>query len=145
MAQIKELRDVLKARYATVESKWISLSEEVDDPFKDKEEHDKCRGDYEKASDTLKKHLQAAKNALNRARDAGTAAPESGSGTSQPQQDFTRPTKMDDMLKPKRKLEDKMTYEQSLQWFIEFRRNITLESNKRFLEAQTPSVRRGIS
>ena len=51
---------------------------------------------------------------------------------------------MDDMLKPKRKLEDKMNYEQSLQWFIEFRRHITLESNERFLDAQTPSVRRGI-
>ena len=34
VAHIKELRDVLKARYATVESKWISLLEEVDDPFK---------------------------------------------------------------------------------------------------------------
>ena len=95
VAQINELRDVLKARYATVESKWISLSEEVDDPFKDQEEHDKCRGDYEKASVTLKKHLKAAKNALDRARDAGTAAPESnsnstgGSGTSQPQRWMT--------------------------------------------------------
>ena len=88
VAQINELRDVLKARYATVESKWISLSEEVDDPFKDQEEHDKCRGDYEKASVTLKKHLKAAKKAFDRARDEGTAAQESnpnstsGSGSS---------------------------------------------------------------
>ena len=37
VAHIKKLRDVLEARYATVESKWISLSEEVDDPFKDQE------------------------------------------------------------------------------------------------------------
>ena len=150
VAYIKELRDVLKAKFAKVESTWESLSEPGEDPFKDQEEHDKCRGDYEKASDTLKKHLKAAKNALDRARDAGTAAPESnsnstgGSGTSQPQPVFTQPTKMDDMLKPKRKLEDKMNYEQSLQWFIEFRRHITLESNKQFLDAQTPSVRRGI-
>ena len=62
VAHIKKLRDVLEARYATVESKWISLSEEVEDPFKVQEEHDKCRGDYEKASDTLKKHLKAGKN-----------------------------------------------------------------------------------
>ena len=37
-----------------------------------------------------------------------------------------------------------MNYEQSLQWFIEFRRHMTLESNERFLDAQTPSVRQGI-
>ena len=61
VAYIKELRDVLKAKYAKVESKWESLSEEVEDPFEDQEEHDKCRGDYEKASVTLKKHPKTAK------------------------------------------------------------------------------------
>ena len=76
VAHIKKLRDVLEAKYAKVESKWESLSEEVDDPFKDQEEHDKCKGDYEKASVTLKKHLKAAKNAHDRARDEGTATQE---------------------------------------------------------------------
>ena len=38
VAYIKELRDVLKAKYAKVESKWESLSEEVEDPFEDQEE-----------------------------------------------------------------------------------------------------------
>ena len=46
VAHIKKLRDVLEAKYAKVESKWESLSEEVEDPFEDQEEHDKCRGDY---------------------------------------------------------------------------------------------------
>ena len=100
---------------------------------------------------TIDNHLKAAKNALDKARNEGTASREGTSNgtpsqlvSNQPQQVFTRPTKMDDMLKPKRKLEDKMNYEQSLQWFIEFRRHITLESNERFLDAQTPSVRQGI-
>ena len=47
VAYIKELRDVLKAKYAKVESKWESLSEDVEDPFEDQEEYDKCRGNYE--------------------------------------------------------------------------------------------------
>ena len=90
VAYIKEHRDVLKAKYAQVESQWESFSKRDDDPFKDQEEHDKCQGDYEKASVTLKKHLKIVKNALDRARDEGTAAQESisnstsGSGTSQP-------------------------------------------------------------
>ena len=151
MAQIKELQDVLKAKYAKVESTWESLVEPGEDPFKDEEEYDKCKGDYEKAKVTLDKYLEATENALDRAHKEGTATREGISNntssqlvSNQPQQVFTRPTKMDDMLKPKRKLEDKMNYEQSLQWFIEFRRHMTLESNERFLDAQTPSVRRGI-
>ena len=151
VARIKKLSDVLEVKYANIESTWESLVEPGEDPFKDEKEYDKCRGDYEKASVTLDKHLEAAEDAINRARNEGTATGEgifnntsSQLVSNQPQQVFTRPTKMDDMLKPKRKLEDKMNYEQSLQWFIEFRRHITLESNKRFLDAQTPSVRRGI-
>ena len=35
VAHIKELRDVLKAKYAKVESTWESLSEPGEDPFKD--------------------------------------------------------------------------------------------------------------
>ena len=70
VAYIKKLRDVLEAKFAKIESTGESLSEPGEDPFIDQEEHDKCRGDYEKASDTLKKHLKAAKNALDRARDA---------------------------------------------------------------------------
>ena len=66
VAHIWKLRDVLEAKYAKVESKWESLSEEVEDPFVDQKEHDKCRGDYEETSVTLKKHLKAAKNALDR-------------------------------------------------------------------------------
>ena len=69
VAYIKELRDVLKSKFAQVESQWESLSKRDNDPFKDQEEHDKCKGDYEKASVTLDKHLKAAKEALNRARD----------------------------------------------------------------------------
>ena len=76
VAHIKKLQDVLEAKFAKVESKWESLSERDEDPFKDQEEHDKCKGDYEKASVTLKKHLKAAKNALYRARDEGTATQE---------------------------------------------------------------------
>ena len=35
VAYIKELRDVLKAKFAKVESTWESLSEPGEDPFKD--------------------------------------------------------------------------------------------------------------
>ena len=48
VAHIKKLQDVLEAKFAKVESKWESLSERDEDPFKDQEEHDKCKGDYER-------------------------------------------------------------------------------------------------
>ena len=53
VAYIKELRDVLKIRFATVETTWISSTGPGEDPFKDEEEYDKCKGDYEKAPVTL--------------------------------------------------------------------------------------------
>ena len=108
VAQIKKLRDVLEAKFAKVESKWEALSEADDDPFKDQEEHDKCRGDYEKATVTLEKYLKADKNALDRARDEGTATQEgvstggSGSGA----------TKIDEILKPKELLSSEMNLEE---------------------------------
>ena len=74
VAFIKELRDVLKAKFAKVESTWESLLEPGEDPFKDDEEYDKCKGDYEKASVTLDKYLKAAKNALDRACKEDTAS-----------------------------------------------------------------------
>ena len=69
VAQIKESWDILKAKYAKVESTWESLLEPGEDAFKDNEEYDKCKGDYEKASVTIDKYLKATKNALDRARD----------------------------------------------------------------------------
>ena len=81
VAYIKELRDVLKAKYAQVESQWEDFSKRDDDPFKDQDEHDKCQGDYEKATVTLKNYLKAVKNALDRARDERTAAQESNSNS----------------------------------------------------------------
>ena len=113
VAYIKEHRDVLKAKYAQVESQWESFSKRDDDPFKDQEEHDKCKGDYKKASVTLKKHLKAVNDALDRARDEGTATQEGtsnntgGSGT----------IKIDDILKPKELLSSEMNLEEADQWF----------------------------
>ena len=46
VAQIKEFWDILKAKYAKVESTWESLVEPGEDPFKDEEEYNKCKGDY---------------------------------------------------------------------------------------------------
>ena len=60
VAYVKELRDVLKTRFATAETTWISLSGPGEDPFKDQEEYDKCKGDYEKVSVILDKYLKAA-------------------------------------------------------------------------------------
>ena len=95
VAHIKELRDILKAKFAKVESTWEGLSEPGVDPFKDQEEKDKCQGDYEKATVTLEKYLKAAKNALDKARNEGTAtqgvpAGDGGSGA----------IKIDEILKP---------------------------------------------
>ena len=53
VAHVKKLRDVLEAKFAQVESQWEKLSKRYDDPFKDDEEYDKCKGDYEKASVTI--------------------------------------------------------------------------------------------
>ena len=105
VARIKKLSDVLEVKFANIESTWESLVEPGEDPFKDEKEYDKCKGDYEKASVTLDKYLEAAEDAINRARNEGTATGEGISNntssqlvSNQPQQVFTRPTKMDDML-----------------------------------------------
>ena len=50
VAYIKELRDVLKAKFAKVESTWEALSEPGVDPFKDQEEHTLPRSHQEEWS-----------------------------------------------------------------------------------------------
>ena len=72
VATIKELRDTLKAKFAWIDSKWEAYAKADVDPFASQDEHDKCRGDYDKAKITLDQHLKAAKTALDRARDEGT-------------------------------------------------------------------------
>ena len=136
VAQIKKLRDVLEAKFAKVESKWEALSEADDDPFKDQEEHDKCKDDYEKATIALERYLKAAKNALDRARNEGTAtqggapAGDGGSGT----------IKIDEVLKPKELLSSKMNLEEADQWFDSYRAYISF--NKRNMAKLEISVRR---
>ena len=76
VACIKKLSDLLEVKYANIESTWESLVEPGEDPFKDDEEYDKCKGDYEKASVTLDKYLEAAEDAIDRARNEGTATRE---------------------------------------------------------------------
>ena len=44
VAHIKKFRDVLETRFATVETTWISLSGPGEDPFKDEEDYNKCKG-----------------------------------------------------------------------------------------------------
>ena len=60
VARIKKLSDGLEVKYANIESTWESLVEPGEDPFKDEKEYNKCKGDYEKASVTLDKYLEAA-------------------------------------------------------------------------------------
>ena len=136
VAYIKELRDDIKAKFAKVESKWIALSEADTDPFKDEGEHDKCKGDYEKATLTLEKYLKAAKAALDRARNEGTAtqegAPTSGGGSGA--------IKIDEILKPEELLSSEMNLEEADQWFDSYRAYITF--NKRNMAKLEISVRR---
>ena len=113
VAYIKELRDILKAKFAKVESKWEALSEADTDPFKDQEDHDKCQGDYEKATVTLEKYLKAAKAALDRRRDEGTATQEGASTSAGGSGTF----KIDNILKPKELLSSEMNLEEADQWF----------------------------
>ena len=136
VAHIKKLRDVLEARYATVESKWISLSERDDDPFKDQEEHDKCKGDYKKASVILDKHLKAAKDALDRARDEGTATQDGASNST----GGNSTIKIDNILKPKELLSSEMNLEEADQLFDSYRAFISF--NKRNMAKLEISVRR---
>ena len=138
VVHIKKLRDVLEAKFAKVESTWESLSEPGEDPFKDQEEHDKCRGDYEKDSVTLKKHLKAAKNALDRARDEGTATQEGTSNSA----GNSSTIKIDDILKPKELLSSEMNLEEADQWFDTYRAFISF--NKRNMAKLEISVRRQI-
>ena len=136
VAQIKELRDILKAKFAQVESKWEALSKADIDPFKDQEEHDKCQEDYENATFILEKYLKAAKNALDRARDQGTATQEgvpTGSGGG------SGAIKIDEILKPKELLSSEMNLEEADQWFDSYRAYISF--NKRNMTKLEISVR----
>ena len=137
VAQIKELRDILKAKFAQVESKWEALSKADIDPFKDQEEHDKCQEDYENATFILEKYLKAAKNALDRARDQGTATqegvPTGGGGGS-------GAIKIDEILKPKELLSSEMNLEEADQWFDSYRAYISF--NQRNMTKLEVSVRR---
>ena len=135
VAYIKILRDVLEAK-SKIESTWESLSEPGEDPFKDQEEHDKCRGDYEKASVTLKKHLKAVNDALDRARDEGTATQKGTSNST----GGNSTIKIDDILKTKELLSSDMNLEEADQWFDSYQAFISF--NKRNMDKLEISVRR---
>ena len=62
--------------------------------------------------------------------------------TSRPMYTYTGPPKTNDMLKPKKPLEEKMSLEAALHWFRTYKNHLDL--NKVMLSQQSPGVQRGL-
>ena len=71
--RIKKLRDALEAQFERTHTKWESLVSDEKDPFKDEEEHVKCKADYDESKIILDKALKVAKNVLDKAQTTGTS------------------------------------------------------------------------
>ena len=71
VATVKELRDALKDQFKRTHDKWEALSTADADPFKDDDEYNKCKADYDESKLILDKHWDAAQSTLDRALTAG--------------------------------------------------------------------------
>ena len=134
VATVKELRDALKDQFKRTHDKWEALSTADADPFKDDDEYNKCKADYDESKLILDKHWDAAQSTLDRAltTGGGIAQPEAAGGA----------MKIDEILKPQELLSSEMTLEEADQWFESYKAFISF--NKRSMNRLEISVRRAL-
>ena len=131
---VKKLRNALEDQFNRTHDKWEALNAAESDPFKDDDEYNKCKADYNESKLILDKHLDAAQSTLDRALTAGggTAQPEAAGGA----------MKIDEILKPQELLSSEMTLEEADQWFESYKAFISF--NKRSMNRLEISVRRAL-
>ena len=133
--KIKKLQDALEAQFGRLENKWNDLADE--DPLEDDNKFDHCQGIYDKAKDTVSKHVMTSEALLLRARDQGTVQ-----GGSAAEGSTVASMKVDDLLKPKELLSSDMTLEEADQWFETYRTFIN--HNEKCMSKMDASVKRAI-
>ena len=108
LQELLDGRNNVKIKYNKAQEKMEFLELEG---FKMEGEKDLCESIMDETEKSHDQILKMASDFMNRVRPPTPVVTASSQlVTNQPQPVFTRPTKMDDMLKPKRNLEDKMNY-----------------------------------
>ena len=140
----KELIVDFKTNFKRMVDKWKVL--EFED-FELDGEHDQCESIFIGAEDISDKIIASMSKFIHWFRpptpiQAQPIQSASGQTTTSATPVYTGPPRTNDMLKPKKLLEEEMSLEAALHWFRTYKNHLDL--NKIMLCQQTPRVRRGL-
>ena len=134
--------ETIQTKAKWIEDKFNKILKQWEDYLEtdyEDDEHDRAEPTYKESGEVSSKIRRRVDTFLKKApRVAVQAAPGLASQTSS----YMGPPKTNDMLKPKKPLDENMTLEAALHWFKTYKNH--LELNSAMLAQQTVGVRRGI-